>query len=103
MEDNLILFLDIDEAKKNCEICKKMHKKCKKLRNKSKFLQNIASNKKIYLISEKYEGEPQYLKFSRALTNYNQQCLKNCCYEFKTLKKPLKNYNLWSYVVYPKA
>ena len=36
MEDNSILFLNIDEAKKVCEICKKMHKKCKKIKNNYK-------------------------------------------------------------------
>ena len=103
MEDNSILFLDIDEAKKTCEICKKMNKKCKKLRNKSKFLQKIIETKKIFLISEIYDLFPHYVHFLRVLCNYDQNCLKNCCYNFSNLKKPLNEYTVWSYNTYPKA
>ncbi len=101
MEDNSILFLNIDEAKKVCEICKKMHKKCKKLRNKSKFLQKIIETQKIFLISEIYDLIPHNLHFSRILSHYNQVCLKDCCYSFKNLKKPLNEYTVWSYNSYP--
>ena len=103
MEEDSILFINIDEAKKICENCKKSNKKCKKLRNKSKLLQKLAITKKIYLISEFEKLILSQLKVSKIYINYDNECMKNCRYNFNNLKKPLENYNLWTYCSYPRA